>query len=184
MKFSLLKIIFCMSLILAVCLFAGHSSKAYATQKIAIVDVQQIMRDSVVAKSIQKQISTLREKYKKEIASEEEGLRKAEQDILAKRSSLTAEEFQKERKSFETKLGTVQKNVRSKQEKLDKAFNKAMETVRAKAVEIIAALAEETNASIVLPRQNVIIIDKNIDLTDAAMKRLNASLKDVKVKVQ
>ncbi len=187
MKFLISKSLFCLSLIIALSLSGFVTSAALAQdvqQKIAIVDIQQMMRSSTAAKSIQKQISTLREQYKKQIADDEKGLRVAEQAIIAKKSSLTVEEFQKERQGFETKLGNVQKNVRSKQEKLDKAFNAAMEDVRVKGVEIIAKLAEETGASIVLPRQNVIIIDKQLDLTDEAMKRLNATLKDVKVRVQ
>lgn len=186
MKFSISQSFLCLFVAAAITMSMACTSSASAQveQKIAIVDIQQMMRESKAAQSIQKQISTLREKYKTEIAAEEKGLRDAEKAIIAKKSSMTAEEFQKERKAFEGKLGKVQKNVRSKQEKLDKAFNKAIEKVRVKGVEIVAGLAEETGASIVLPRQNVIIIDKSLDLTDEAMTRLNAALKDVKVKVE
>lgn len=154
-----------------------------AAGEIAIVDMQQIMRDSKAAKSVQKQITSVREKYKNTISSQEKDLTKMKDDLVAKKATLSAEDFQTQRKDFEQKLVSVQKDVREKQNKLDDAFNEAMDKIRMKSVEIIAAQAKKHNASLVLPRQNIIIVDQSLDLTEEVMAELDKALTDVKVKV-
>ena len=152
--------------------------------QIAIVDMQMIMRESDAAKSVQKQIAGIREEYKNLVTKEENKLRDLEKDLVAKKASLSAEEFQAERKKFEQEFIEVQKDVREKQITLDKAINEAMDKIRVRSVEIIASMAKEHNASLVLPRQNIIIVDQELDLTKEVLAELNQVLSDVKVKVQ
>ena len=165
-----------------VLLMSGTPAFAKADE-IAIVDMQQIMRESDAAKSVQKQIAGIREEYKNLVTKEENKLRDLEKALVEKKASLTAEEFQSERKKFEQEFIEVQKDVREKQIKLDTAINEAMDKIRVRSVEIIANMAKEHNASLVLPRQNIIIVDQQMDLTKDVLSELNQVLSDVKVKV-
>lgn len=150
---------------------------------VTIVDLQYIMRESKAAKSVQEQISDLRDNYKKELQKKEASLKEKEQELIEQRKVLSNEEFDKARKEFEKNVIAVQKEVREKQVKLDKAFSTAMDKIRAEAVKIIAAQAEKKGASLVLPRQNIIIVDQSLDITKEVVSLLDSSLSDVDVEL-
>lgn len=179
------------SLILSAMVFAAvafssvsvaQAQTASAAQEIAIVDIQALMRESEAGKSIQKQVTTIREDFKKTIATKEKELRASEKELISKKSSLSPEQFNAEKEKFEKNLVSVQKEVLGKQQALDKSFGEAMDVLRNEAVQIIAAKAKAKNASLVLPRQNIIIVEQELDLTAEVMKELNAKLKTVAVK--
>lgn len=176
------------SMIMAVMTVASFGltlSAAHAQEKsIAIVDLQYIMRESDAAKSVQKQISKLRDSYKSEISKEEESLKSLEQALLEKRAILSADKFEQERKSFEQEVISVQKDVRAKQIRLDEAFSKAMDKIKGEAVQLIAKEADEMNVDLVLPRQNIIIVDQSLDITEKVVKQLNDKLSQVDVEVE
>lgn len=165
-------------------LLSPVTSMAAVDQNIAIVDMQMLMRESKAAVSIKDQMTKLRKGYKKTFSDEESKLRDAEKSLVEKQKTLSKEEFTKEQKAFEKKLVAAQKEVVAKQKKLDKAFTDAMEQLRGKVVQLIANVAEEQQASIVLPRQNIIIIDPGLDLTKDVLKKLDAELAHVDVKVK
>ena len=174
--FVLLSIVFVMT--------AGSVKAQEQELPITIVDLQYIMRESKAAKSIQDQISKMRDKYKKELQEKEEDLKEKEKELIEKRKVLQGEEFEKLRKDFEKDVITVQKQVRGKQVELDRAFSQAMDEVRAEAVKIIAEMAEQRGASLVLPRQNIIIVDQSLDITRDVVSKLDATLDIVDVDVE
>lgn len=159
-------------------------AQAAAAEDIAIVDMQILMRESEAGKSIQKQVTTIREDFKKTISAKEKDLRASEKELVNKKASLSAEDFNVEKEKFEKNLVSVQKDVLSKQQELDKSFGEAMDTLRNEVVKIIAEKAKEKKASIVLPRQNIIIVDQTLDLTQDVLTDLNAKMKTVSVKTK
>ena len=167
------------------------SSISYAEEKaivvpnnVAIVDMHYLMQETKAAKSIQKQLTTLRDSYKDEIADKEKELREGEKNLVDKKENLSPEDFKNERTAFEKKVIAVQKEVREKQAKLDKAFSTAMDQLRSEAVKLIANNAKERDASLVLPRQNIIIVDQALDMTPEIYKALNDDLDHIDLKVE
>lgn len=157
---------------------------AHANRDIAIVDIQYILQETDAAKNIRAQVSELRKKYRDEVGKKEEELRKQEKALLDKRATIPAEDFAKQAKEFETKLAAAQREVMERQEKLENAVNTAVGQLRDSAVEIIAAKAKAREVALVLPRQNVVIVEPSLDLTEEVVAELNKKIKTVKVVVK
>lgn len=174
-----------------VALFAGLlcaavSGPAFAELKapvIAVVDMQQILQESAAAKDIQRQLDAQRDTYQGEISAQEEKLRAAEQELARQRSILSQEAFLQRRREFEQQVAEVQRNVQARKRLLDQAFADSMKQVRDNLLQIVADVAAENGATLVLAKQQVVIVEKSLDMTEAVMKRLNEKLPNVAVSI-
>ncbi len=150
---------------------------------IMVVDIQMVLQESTAAKAIQRQIDGQRETYQKETAAQEERLRTAEQELNKQRTVLSADAFAQKRREFEKQVGDVQRNVQTRRRALDQASQEAMNQVRSAAFEIVTSLASERKATVVLPRHQVLLVEKSLDVTETVMERLNKKLPTVQVTV-
>lgn len=164
----------------------AHSAQAQeaAGDKIAIVDIQGLLQKSKAAVSIQDQLKEQRQSFQKEFSKYEEKLQSAKQELGSQRSNLSAEEFSKKREDFEEKLIETRSIVQKKKKALDEALKNAMKELRIEILEIVADIAEEKDLKLVISRQNVIVVDKGIDITSDVLKRLDKSLKSVDLDVK
>ncbi|WP_207478811.1 OmpH family outer membrane protein [Arenibaculum pallidiluteum] len=161
----------------------AQQPEAVATPIILVVDIQAIQQESAAAKAMQKQLDAQREAYQKEIASQEERLRNADQELNKQRPLLSADAFAQKRRDFEQQVVEVQRNVQVRRRAYDQAAQEAMNQIRTAAFEIITNVAGERRANLVLPRQQVLLVEKGLDVTDIVMERLNKKLPTVKVTV-
>jgi Skp family chaperone for outer membrane proteins len=148
---------------------------------VLVIDINQIMRTAKAAKSVQSQLEKTQAAYQQQITKQEEDLRAQDQELARQRTILAADAFADRRKQFEQKVGDVQKDVQSKRKALDQSYNDAMGKVQAAMVEIVSQIATEKRANLVLPKSEVVLVDKNIDFTEETLKRLDVKLPDVKV---
>lgn len=171
---------------LALTLLTGAVTDARAEAKsavIAVIDVQQIMAESSAAVSIQKQLDSQREVYQKEISSLEDKLRSGEQELGRQRTVLSQDAFEQKRKDFEKHVGDFQRNVQNRRRQLDQALVESTNTVRTNLIQIVADVAKEEGATVVLNKNAVVIVEKSLDLTAVVMERLNKKLPQVAVTI-
>lgn len=154
------------------------------SEEIAIVDIQNILQKSKAAQSIQKQLKDQRKSLQKEFSKFEEELKGAEKELAGQRASLPADEFNKKREKFEERLIKTRSIVQKRKNALDVALKEAMQKLRVEILEIVAGIAEDKGYKLVMSRQNVIIVDKEIDITTDVLKKLDKSLKKVDLDVK
>ncbi|MDQ2101371.1 OmpH family outer membrane protein [Azospirillum isscasi] len=150
---------------------------------IAVVDVQKIMQESNASKGVSKSFESLRETYQKEIASLEDKLRKSEEELRKQQTVLAPDALANKRRDFEKQVGEVQKTVQSRKRALENALNEAMAVVHKNMVEIVADVARERGANLVLARQQFVLVDTQIDVTDVVLERVNKKLPQVALTV-
>jgi Skp family chaperone for outer membrane proteins len=150
---------------------------------IMVVDVQKILQEAAASKGIQKAIETQRDTYQKEIASLEDKLRTAEQELRKQQTVLSADALAQRRRDFEKQVADVQRTVQSRKRALDTALNDSMGQVQKSMVEIIAELARDRGANIVLARHQFVLVEAPLDVTDTVMERLNKKLPKVAVTI-
>lgn len=155
-----------------------------AAPRIAVVDVVVLMRESKAAKSLEAQVEAKRKTYRAEIAAEEKKLR-AEEDALVKdKATLSAEDFAARRKAFEGKLRALQKSAQSKRAGLEQGSAKSIGRLQTEITKLTAEMATERKIDLVLTRDQVVIVGKEFDITDAVMDKLNSALPDIKLITQ
>ncbi|NYZ14158.1 OmpH family outer membrane protein [Azospirillum sp. RWY-5-1] len=161
----------------------GAASQKLEAPTIMVVDVQKILQEAAASKGIQKAVETQRDTYQKEIAALEDKLRTAEQELRKQQTVLSADALAQRRRDFEKQVADVQRTVQSRKRALDSALNDSMGQVQKAMVEIIAEMARDKGANIVLARHQFVLVEAQLDVTDAVMDRLNKKLPKVAVTI-
>ena len=150
---------------------------------IAVVDVQKIMQESNASKGVSKSFESLRDTYQKEISSLEDKLRKSEEELRKQQTVLAPDALATKRRDFEKQVADVQKTVQTRKRALENALNEAMAVVHKSMVEVVAEVARERGANLVLARQQFVLVDTQLDVTDTVMERVNKKLPQVALNV-
>lgn len=150
---------------------------------IAIIDMQRILQESLAAKNVQKQLEIQRAKFQTEIEGEENGLRQTEQELSKSRDQIAADVYADREQQLRQRFLTVERHVQARRKLLDQAFTDSMNTVRASLLAIVDSVAHERGANLVLVKQQAVWVDAPLDVTDEVLKRLNAKLSDLTVKM-
>ena len=108
-------------------------------------------------------------------------LRAAESELADNRTTLSPEAFAERRREFEERVTEAQREAQTTRASLDQAVERAMASVRSKLIEVIADIAQERGATLVLSKAQVILVDRSLDLTDEAVMRLNEVMPTVEV---
>ncbi len=149
--------------------------------QIAVIDMQKIMSDSKAVQSIQRQIETQREQYQSDLQRREQKLREANEALARERSVLSADAFRQKRRRLEEQVTELQREIQRSKRRLDRNYSQAMRQVQERLVRIVRDLATQQDIDMVLGKATVVIVRPRLDLTDQALKRLNAELSSVDV---
>src|SRR6185312_9355114 len=139
---------------------------------IIIVDVQQILRDSLVARNIQSQMSQRTERY----TQQEDELRRVQDQLEKQRNVLAPEAFNAKMRDFQQRYDALDHGVQVTRQALQQAYNDAMTKVENTALQIIADIAAEKKANLVLTKAAVLFEAPGLDITQDVIRRLDVKL--------
>lgn len=151
---------------------------------IAVVDLQYLVSNSKAGTSIRNQLDKQRDAYRVQIEKQENDLRKAEKELAEQQSKLSQDEFIKKGKAFQEKVMTAQRTVQERRMAFDKAYATSMEKLREHIVKIVADMAGKKNIALVLNRQEVVLVEAKMDMTQDVLKALDAKVTSIPVSVK
>jgi len=168
-----------MKKIFLVLIFFLNFDYVYANKNFVYIDVNNILNNSIVGQSITKHIQNLKEKKNKEFSLIESNLLDKEKDIIKKKNIIEKDEFDKqvnllreEIKNYNLQKNKFNEQIEEKKIKYTKVVLNALNP-------IISKYVEENSILIVLPKKNIIIAKKNLDITNIIMDLLNNELKKI-----
>ena len=159
-----------------------NAADAPAAVSTAIVNIQQIMRDSTAAQNVRQQLEEKSKGFQSEISKKQEQLQKEEQELGKQRSVLSKTAFDEKARAFGKKATDAQKEAQSKKALLDNAFEHALNDIQKAVTDIIADMAKEKGFAIALPSSQTLYYDPKLDITTDALTRLNQKLPKLDVK--
>jgi Skp family chaperone for outer membrane proteins len=159
---------------------ASAAASGQHALKLAVVDVQEVLRASKAATKWREQLEAQKTALQKDLSKEESGLRDQEQELAGKRSVLKAEAFEQKRKEFQEKVAAFQKKVQDKSRDLDQKFANGNNQVRKAMLESVAEISEKNGFSMVFSRADLLIFDKTLDVTDQVVKAIDQKLPEIK----
>ncbi|NBX02804.1 MAG: OmpH family outer membrane protein [Alphaproteobacteria bacterium] len=162
--------------------FAFADDAATTKPTIAVVNIQQVMRDSTAAKSVREQLESKQKSYQAELSKKDESLRKEEADLKKQQGILSKDAFEKKVAEFRKKATEVQKEVQTKKASLDGAFEGALAEIQKTVSEIISDMAKEKGFSVAVPTAQVLYADTKLDISADVLAALNKKLTKVDVK--
>lgn len=169
---------------LVFCLIASaraNSQENSSKFKVAIVDVQAVLENSLAVQNIKESIDLISQNIQKNITEKEAELKKVEENLIKKRGTLNEEAFGKEVSEFNQKVSHAQKDMQNKKNRLDQAHSVAVGKVYEEITNIINALATANNFELVLPSSQLLFAKNDLNITPEVIKLLNHKLKTVKV---
>jgi outer membrane protein len=143
---------------------------------IMVVDVQALLQESKAAKMVRAQIEQKRAEYSKEISREEEALR-AERDALQRQqAALSPDALNRKGREFQQKVNELDLSVQAKRQALEKSNNDALSQIQQQMLKIIADIAKQRKANLVLQRTDLVLFDRVFDVTDEVMQKLDEQM--------
>src|SRR5690349_3784260 len=77
---------------------------------IAVIDIQQILRDSSAAKSVRAQVDKQKDAYQAQIAQQENALRDVDKKLAEQRATLSADDFAKKQDQLRQQMDQLRQN--------------------------------------------------------------------------
>jgi Skp family chaperone for outer membrane proteins len=159
-------------------LLAAGAVQAQVVQApvIVTVDVQQILRESLVARNIQAQMDQRTERYTKEVTAQEGDLQKTQDELERQRTVLAPDAFNSKMRDFQQRYDALDNRVQVTRQALQQAYNEAMTKVENTALQIISDMAAERKVNLVVAKAAVLFEEKSLDITQEVITRLDAKL--------
>lgn len=148
---------------------------------IAILDMERILRDSKAAQTLRAEIDRQRTEHQKELREKEDALRTADEELARQRAVLSAEAFAAKRRELQEQATSLQREFLSRQKGMEQAFGKGISQVRSALVDVATNIAEERGIDLILLKGAVVLVSRELDITEETMERLNEKLPSVDV---
>jgi outer membrane protein len=143
---------------------------------VLVVDVQALLQNSKAAKMVRGQIEQKRNEYTKEISHQEEGLRAERDAIQRQQASLSADALNQKGREFQQKVNDLERNVQGKRQALEKSNGEALSKIQEEMLKIIADIAKQRKANLVLQRSDIVLFDQSFDVTDEVLEKLDEQM--------
>tara|TARA_B100000315_G_scaffold194030_1_gene184625 strand:- start:3662 stop:4240 length:579 start_codon:yes stop_codon:yes gene_type:complete len=172
-------------LILSFALISDGNAQSQQTReiKMGILDIQQVMQQSLMAKDIARQIDAKRRKFRDEIKKEEEALRKANDELQKQRVILSPEAFAEEARKFRLKTTALQKKVQLRNQEfiqLRSSANRALQQAIQKA---LTQVTKRQGYNLVLrySPQSILVRPDYLDISNFVLVQLNKNIKKYQI---
>ena len=150
---------------------------ANSEQKIAYIDMKEILNKSSagvnITKEIEKKIKTENKKYN----SIEEQLKSEEKDLSQKKNILSKEEFDTKVLLLREKMNTFNKEKEQTFLNYEKEKKKKLNNFFSKITPLIEIYVKENSINIVLNEKNLFIASRNFDITNQIIEIVNNNIK-------
>jgi len=150
---------------------------------IVIADINQILRDAKSAKDVQAQIDRAMAGFSKQVSTSENELQQMRDALERERNTLSSDAFSAKTREYQQRFDALDRTVQGQRQALQQSYNEAMTKIENTALQIIAQVASEHKANMVLTRAAVLFAANNLDITAEVTKRLDAQLPTMQVKL-
>tara|TARA_B100001121_G_scaffold234242_1_gene207758 strand:+ start:29 stop:556 length:528 start_codon:yes stop_codon:yes gene_type:complete len=154
---------------------------AFAQDKIAYIDIDKLLNQSIAGKLITKKIEN---KYKSDLEifkKTEFELAKEEKDILSQKNILSSEEYNKKVSEFKKQLKDFRDKRNDSINKINEIKSKSTTILIKNINPIIEDYAKQNLIDIILPKGSILIARSDLEITDIILKLLNEKIKEIKI---
>ena len=157
---------------------SGH---AEASEKIAIVDVQQIVNESIIGKAAKNNVEQQINKAKLKVASLKSDFEKQRADLEKQSSILSGAALEQRREALAKKQVDFQRTYQDMQQELGRVNDKELGKVIEQVNEVVKGLADERGYQFVFEKdkQSVLYAAPRIDITKEVIESLDKKKLDL-----
>lgn len=167
--------------IAAALLPTAAAAQSVPSAVVIIVDSQEVIAKSAAGKSILAQRDKYAQQFQGEVEKEKKALAEAEADLGRQRSVLAPEAFNQKAKELQQRFVASQRKMQERGGALDQSLNKALGQLRQAAGKVVAEVAKERGANLVLQENAVLNFDPAMNVTALVIERLDRAMPKVDV---
>ena len=160
-------------------LFAFNN--AFAENKIIYVDMDRVLNESKVGKSVQKTLTNIHKKNLDLFKKTEDTLKKEEKDLLSKKNVMKKEEFAEKIQALRKKAQDYQNERKKRLDEITSKRSKARTEILKTLQSILAKYADQNQISLILDKKEIVIGKKNLEATDEIIIELDKKLSSIKL---
>ena len=154
---------------------------SYSNDKIAYIDIDYIVKNSLAGKSIAEIIEKNNQINLKKFNDIETKLKSEEKAIIAQRNILNDDEFQKKINILKEKINDYRNQKKNEINNLNNQRFELTKKLLDELNPLLANYSTEKSLDMIVDKKSIIIGKKNLDITNEILKQLNNTLKNVEV---
>jgi outer membrane protein len=143
---------------------------------IVVVDMTQIMRDAKAAKAVQGQVEAAMNAYSKVVSQRENDLKNLRDELERQRTALASDVFNVRSQDYQQRYAALDHDVQTKRQAMQANYSEAMTKIENVALQIIADVAKERKANLVIAKAALLYMSESIDVTADVTQRLDAKV--------
>ena len=152
---------------------------SYANENIFYIDVNYILENSIVGKSINQQIKTIQNKENENFKIQEKKLIEKENKLFSQKNILDEKQFKIELDKHKKNLSDYRNQKKTFINNLNKKKTDYLKIVLNSLNPIISKYVEENEISLVLQKKSIIVAKKELDITNKILELLDNKLKKI-----
>jgi len=145
------------------------------------VDIAYLMNNSLAGKSINIKLDKKTQFNKKKFEESGKDLQTEEATIISKKNILSEKEYLKEVRLFKKKVEKYKLSRNNAINEITKIKNDAQKNLIEALTPILTNYAKKNSISYIIPKQNIIIGKKELDITNSILEILNSKIKNIKL---
>ena len=157
-------------------------SNTHAEDKIAIINIDYIIENSIVGKSIKSKISKINKDNNKYFKEKETSLRKKEEKIIKQKNVLSKEEFNKNVNLFKEEIKAFREDKSIKLKKLQSIKIRSINELLKQLSPIVAQFAKDNNISTVIDKKYTVVSKVESDISKKLLVILDKKIKKIDIK--
>ena len=152
-----------------------------AAGKIAYIDIDFLLNQSLAGKSITKKLETQYKKDTEKFKITEKKLIDDEKKIISQKNILSQDEFKKKINELKNKVKVFNEHRRNSLKLLNEIKSKST-SILIKAINpLIKNYAKANSIDIILPKSSILIAKSELEITDQILVLLNEKIKEIKI---
>jgi len=158
-----------------------NTNIALSNNNIYYLDIDYLMNNSLAGKSIINELDKKTKSNKKKFQEIEKNLQTEEKNIISKKNVLSEKEYLKEVQLFKKKVEDYKLSRNKTINQITKIKNVARRSLIESLTPILADYAKKNSISYIIPKQNIIIGKKELDITSSILEILNSKIKSIEL---
>ena len=146
---------------------------------IVYIDINLILSKSDVGKSLNIYLKKINEENLNMFSEIETQLVKKDKDLIAQKNIIKVEEYEKQFEKLSQEVQKYRQDKKTFQNNLNKIRINNTKKILSFLNPIISNYVESNSISLVMPKKNIIVGKKNLDITDEIIKLLNDKVKSL-----
>ena len=158
-------------------IFFNNTSFSYSENVISYIDLDKILKNSIVGKKLINEIQNKNDDLLKKFQNEENKLKEKEAKIISQKNLLNDEEYQKKVNNFKEQVDVYSQTKEKAFNDLNKSRIESTKIILNEINSILASYSKKNSIDIILQKQNIIIGKSSLDITDSILAIVDEKIK-------